>query len=294
MMSRQSDGADYDYGPYEDEYRGFDRAGDENGRGPVILFLALGVLIIFAGVVWNTYRQGVRPAGSAIPVVDASEQPYKRVAEASPDTDNVRDTDKAYYDLLEGKTDGPTVERAAIKSRAPLRRDSETLAGAPEVEIPAPPTVEQTTERTQIADIAEGLDPRAEDTDSSEVQTASLNSGPMRLTRPAETPATTAPLEPAPVAPATVSRFASQGTFQIQLAALRSETAAQDAWNRVQQRHARLFDGAVLNIQRADLEARGVFYRLRVGSFETRETASAFCSDYKAAGGDCIVVAASR
>ncbi|MEM9055231.1 MAG: SPOR domain-containing protein, partial [Pseudomonadota bacterium] len=81
---------------------------------------------------------------------------------------------------------------------------------------------------------------------------------------------------------------------QIQLAALRSETAAQDAWRRVQQRHARLFDGAVLDIQRADLEARGVFFRLRVGAFETRETANAFCADYKAVGGDCIVVAAAR
>ena len=292
-MSRQSDSADYDYGPYEDEYRGFDRAGDENGRGPLILFLALGVLIIFAGVVLNTYRQGVRPAGSAIPVVDASEQPYKRVAEASSDGDNVRDTDKAYYDLLEGRTDTATIEPAAIKSRAPIRRESETLAGAPEVEIPTPPAVEAATERTQSADLAEGLDPRAEETSGS-VQTASLESAPMRLTRTRETSGTTLPLEPAPVAPAAVSRFTSQGGFQIQLAALRSETAAQDAWNRIQQRHARLFDGAVLNIQRADLEARGVFYRLRVGSFETRETASAFCSDYKAAGGDCIVVAASR
>ena len=80
----------------------------------------------------------------------------------------------------------------------------------------------------------------------------------MRLTRPTETPAMTAPLEPTPVAPATVSRFASRGAFQIQLAALRSETAAQDAWNRVQQRHAliirQVHDPLVIFFEASDLD----------------------------------------
>jgi hypothetical protein len=61
-MTRSTKAQDYDFGPYEDEYRGFDIRDDDSGRGPLILVLALGVLLIFAGVVWNTYRQGVRPA----------------------------------------------------------------------------------------------------------------------------------------------------------------------------------------------------------------------------------------
>ena len=56
---------DADFGPYEEEYRGFEIRDDETARGPLILTLAIGVLIVFAAVVWNTYRQGVRPQDGA-------------------------------------------------------------------------------------------------------------------------------------------------------------------------------------------------------------------------------------
>jgi hypothetical protein len=52
-----------------------------------------------------------------------------------------------------------------------------------------------------------------------------------------------------------------------------------------------LFIGANLDIQRADLGAKGVFYRLRVGTFPDRDAAKEFCADVKAAGKDCMVVA---
>ena len=80
-MSRSGSSPNFDFGPYEDEYRGFDVREDDSGRGPLILFLALGVLLIFAAVVWNTYRQGVRPSEGGLPVIAGDEGPYKRVPE---------------------------------------------------------------------------------------------------------------------------------------------------------------------------------------------------------------------
>jgi hypothetical protein len=77
-MSRAKNAPDYDFGPYEDEYRGFEIRDDESGRGPLILVLALGVLLIFAGVVWNTYRQGVRSTEGGLPVIASDDAPYKR------------------------------------------------------------------------------------------------------------------------------------------------------------------------------------------------------------------------
>lgn len=292
-MARFSDGPDYDYGPYEDEYRGFDRAGDEGGRGPVILFLALGVLIIFAGVIWNTYRQGIRPAGSALPVVTGPEQPYKRVADV-PGGETVPDTDKGYYGMMEGDSERAVVERAAIQNRPNLRRDSDTLAGGPET-VPPVSAGTQTAEGVQVAEeTLNNLDPRDRETiDGEPVRTASLNNGaPVRLTPPRETVPEPRLNVPDPVR-AIESRFSNAGAFQIQLAALRSEAAARNAWASVTGEHAALFTGARLDIQRADLGARGVFYRLRVGQFDSREAAKTFCSDYKAVGGDCIVVSAN-
>ena len=81
------------------------------------------------------------------------------------------------------------------------------------------------------------------------------------------------------------------GTYQVQLSALRSQDAAQSAWTQLQSSAPDLFKGANLDIQRADLGAKGVFYRLRVGSFANREAAKGFCADVKAAGKDCMVVA---
>ena len=78
--------------------------------------------------------------------------------------------------------------------------------------------------------------------------------------------------------------------FLVQISAVRSEDAANEAWSRLTQRHPELFAGARKSVERADLGARGVFYRLRAGSFETREAASRFCDAYKQAGGDCIIV----
>lgn len=292
-MARISDGPDYDYGPYEDEYRGFDRGGDEGGRGPVILFLALGVLIIFAGVIWNTYRQGIRPAGAALPVVTGPEQPYKRVAEA-PGGETVPDTDKGYYGLMEGEEQAPAIERASIQNRPNIRRGSDVLEGGPD---PLPPVTASAseTEPVRIADeTVEQLDPRQPPApDVEPVQTAAIDNAPMRLTPPSE--AARQPslnvLDPEPMIQ---SRFSSTGGFQIQLAALRNDAAARDAWARIKGKSPALFEGAQLDIQRADLGARGVFYRLRIGQFETRAIASEVCNDYKAVGGDCMIVAVNR
>ena len=77
-MSRANREPEYDFGPYEDEYRGFEIRDDETGRGPLILVLALGVLLIFAGVVWNTYRQGVRSTEGGLTVITSDTAPYKR------------------------------------------------------------------------------------------------------------------------------------------------------------------------------------------------------------------------
>jgi len=42
-------------------------------------------------------------------------------------------------------------------------------------------------------------------------------------------------------------------------------------------------------VRRADLGAKGVFYRALVGPFASMEQAAQMCSSLKAAGGSCIV-----
>ena len=277
-MSRAKSEPDYDFGPYEDEYRGFEIRDDETGRGPLILVLALGVLLIFAGVVWNTYRQGVRPTEGGLPVIASDTEQFKR----SPDKRGgveVAGQDKAYYGSMDGLGD-PALQKAAARNPIDIRRRSpETLAGGP-AELPP----------------IEGADEAPKIVFAEAVQEESIETEPempiqIAVAKPVLEPVASASIQETRPSELSMSRFVAAGTYQVQLSALRSEDAAKSAWERLQNTAPDLYNGADLDIQRADLGAKGVFHRLRIGSFADREAAKGFCADVKATGKDCMVVA---
>jgi SPOR domain len=85
--------------------------------------------------------------------------------------------------------------------------------------------------------------------------------------------------------------FAATGRYVAQVAALQSEPAVAPAWARLAARAPGLFASARLDVERADLGARGTYYRVRAGYFADRANASLFCDRIKQMGQDCIVVA---
>ena len=85
--------------------------------------------------------------------------------------------------------------------------------------------------------------------------------------------------------------FAASGPYVAQLAALQSEPAVQAAWTRLSSRAPNLFSQARLDVQRADLGARGIYFRVRAGYFADRANASRFCERIRQMGQDCIPVA---
>jgi hypothetical protein len=95
----------------------------------------------------------------------------------------------------------------------------------------------------------------------------------------------------APKAPAAAIVFVKDGPFVAQIAALRSPEAADTHWTKVSKLAPDLFAKAQKDVQRADLGAKGVFYRLRAGSFGSRDAANAFCDQVVATGESCIVAA---
>jgi hypothetical protein len=86
-------------------------------------------------------------------------------------------------------------------------------------------------------------------------------------------------------------RFVSNGPYVAQLAALQSESGIDPAWRRLASRAPDLFANARLDVERADLGARGVYHRVRAGYFADRENAAQFCERIRRMGQDCIVVA---
>lgn len=89
---------------------------------------------------------------------------------------------------------------------------------------------------------------------------------------------------PAPAAAA----IASGGAYVVQLLALRDEASAKTAWAGLVKKQPSLASHA-LDIEKADLGDKGIYYRVRAAGFETKSAAAAFCGALKANGQDCIV-----
>jgi hypothetical protein len=80
----------------------------------------------------------------------------------------------------------------------------------------------------------------------------------------------------------------AKGNTFIQLASVKSDADAKEKWSQLKSKYASL-QSLNLRVSRADLGAKGVFYRVQAGSMSL-DAASSICSKIKSAGGDCLVV----
>ncbi len=81
------------------------------------------------------------------------------------------------------------------------------------------------------------------------------------------------------------------GRFAVQVASVRSRKDAAALWARLQRRHGALLARRKPHIQRADLGAKGVFYRVQVHPPADRASARALCEALKAKGTYCVLTA---
>ncbi|MGB6086551.1 SPOR domain-containing protein [Parvibaculum sp.] len=112
----------------------------------------------------------------------------------------------------------------------------------------------------------------------------SIEVAPAQITSPAAAPKA----EPAPAA-TTAAAPASGGAYVVQLMALREEAGAKNAWAALQKKHPSILGGQALDIERADLGDKGIFYRVRAAGYATKAAAQSACTSLKSAGQDCIV-----
>lgn len=258
-----------DFGSLDDEYRGYDDRAPEGGRGPLILALAAGVLIVFAAVVWNTYRQGIRTDASPLPVITADAPDFKRLPDDAGGFE-VPDQDRHIYDAFETDVEGVELRNT----------NTDTLSGGPA----------ESRQSTDVADVSAAT-ANVEQADLRRL--TAIDEPAVRLQRPVSevgmAPQPTLPV-PDPTVTAAQFEFSSNGAYLVQIAALRNEAGALRAWEDAVNAHPAIFAGAAQSVQRADLGSRGIFYRLRAGRFSDRDSATAFCSALKEVGRDCIVV----
>jgi hypothetical protein len=97
-----------------------------------------------------------------------------------------------------------------------------------------------------------------------------------------------APKAAAPAAKPVAKATAGAGSALVQVSSQRSEEAARSTFRDLQAKFPSILGSYQPNIVRADLGAKGVYYRVRVGPFAGADAAR-LCENLKSAGGDCII-----
>ncbi len=121
---------------------------------------------------------------------------------------------------------------------------------------------------------------------------------PIEAAAPAETaPAAAAPAEAAAASVQDGTQVSSTlpadataitGQWAVQLASQRSAEDAQATFQNLKSKFPDVLGSKPLAVQRAEVEGKGVFYRVRVPA-QTKEEAVALCEQLKAAGGSCFI-----
>ena len=292
------------YAPPPDDYETFDaRDAEQDRRGWLFLAAAAVVFALFVAVVYNTFQLGVRERSDS-PVIAANTEPYR----VAPEDDPAEEPELGVYSLRSGGRDSEDAPAARDTSEEPVAlpqarvetADADALAGdedAGATTNPADPATTEPDEADQPEPAPAQSAPARQDEDAAEPDTQpSIEDLIAERERESSTPPdirqpeTRAP-EPAarPSASETPAADRTGGPYLAQIAAFRSEQDALDAWSNFAARNPDLAAGRRADIQRADLGERGIYHRLRIDGFPSREAANEYCQTLQTRGQACLV-----
>ncbi|OBZ94083.1 hypothetical protein ADU59_17950 [Pararhizobium polonicum] len=209
------------------------------------------------------------------------------------------------------KPDGTLVAREEPAATNVASAETNANKGDPQVKVVKTTTVTQTASTSQSQPVAAQLAAQgqksalAEAADAAVEETAPVRSvktsavadtSPVPQTRPvaeqakvvdtfkndqaaAQPVAEAKPVETASIAP---------GTYVIQIASLPSEAEAQASYKSLSGKFGGVIGGKGVDIKKAEIAGKGTYFRVRIPA-GTRDAANALCSQYKSAGGSCLV-----
>jgi hypothetical protein len=151
---------------------------------------------------------------------------------------------------------------------------------------PASPPAARTAPRPQAATPKASAAPSAPPPAASN---APLSIVPGSETTAASPPRTRVAAAPAPIASGGTAAASSGGGYAVQVTSQRSEAEAQASFRELQAKYPNQLSGRQPIIRRADLGAKGTYYRALVGPFASAEEAAGLCSGLKSAGGSCLI-----
>ncbi len=158
---------------------------------------------------------------------------------------------------------------------------AEMSTGAVDAEAPAPTADAMAPDSTSVqpTDLAAVAAPPP---------VSSESEPPVDLLTGSNTPAPEPTPAAAPVSLPASSESVPEG-YLVQVSSQRSMDQAQASYADIQQQYASVLGKLNPVIQEADLGTKGIYYRVRVGPWASRDDAIKVCEALKAAGGNCFV-----
>lgn len=311
-----------DFVPERLDRTGSGQFGDKpGGHGRLVLSIALGLAAVVATVVtvWYIFAdQPVQGTKGGVPVVAADAYPFKSKP-VEPGGMEVPNQDKLVYDRL-GHADAPAqaerllpppeapkvppakpaktsppslatpkpaVENITAEAKAPPK----PAASEPPAATPAPPPAVVVAENAPPSGKpAVAPAPPSHTPEPPKAEAPKPASSPAALVAPkAEPPKPQPPQQQtAAVAPPKILPGKDAG-WRIQIAAMRDAETAEKEWGRVAGANRDLLGGLASDILRADLGAKGIFYRVRGGPLD-EAAARKLCDDLGKRKIGCMVV----
>jgi cell division protein FtsN len=261
---------------YEDDYSEYDEFddGDDGGlSGFSVLLIGLVMFGAFLAITWIAYHQGIKrgeDGAGETPYVAADPEPIKIET-----ADNgAPAADREVYDVFDGDTADPATVLAEGPEE-PIERGAEDPIAALAADAGA--HTEETSQAVEdrIASLAE------EDAGAFDADPGLEVPDPVAAAAPIEVAVTQEPTTP--------SRGALSGSHVVQVGAFRSDDEARGQWARMQSKLGDFVAGKSIDVETADLGARGVYHRLRIGPFSSSDDAKQYCTGLKERGQDCLI-----
>ncbi|MEM6812068.1 MAG: SPOR domain-containing protein [Pseudomonadota bacterium] len=269
--------------------------------GPkAIFFIVLIALSFMVGLVWKLYSNGDQTEAN-VPIVRASEDPIRvepedrggpEIAFQDSTLYNSELNDRRVENLFaEDQFDEPPIPRSQLFAGLNTQDEEPDLENYEDVVIDQTENINESIE-TFIEETVESAEETVEEVVSVEIQTNENSEVPKPLfemkpdVKPIQPNAQLqqVPFNPKPQPIAKPGPQAApqpiRGDYFIQLASVKSESAAETEWNSFVKKYDPFLSSMPHRVQRADLGDKGTFYRIQAGPISQTQ-ANSICSEIK-------------
>ena len=290
-----------DVDPIEAEFEKLDAEETKPPSGSVrrLLPIVLAVITLggFATVVWYAYSTGIREGSEFAAPVLKPDGPSK-VAPKNPGGERIANQDKLVYGKIDKSNEGRKVERLLPPPEKPLpapiaRKPKPPPVPEPKLSVPKSPPTSQLPAASASVPAPPTKSVAKPPAVAKATPPARKRPKVKTVTPPVPPPApkvAAKPPKPAPKSAAVSPKTDLSKGYRIQIGSLRSEAAAKVLWQKRLKQHGAILGKLSLLVKRADLDKKGIYYRVQAGPLKDLAAAKRVCEALKEKKVGCLAI----